>query len=362
MPTPVDSVLAEPLFIGVLTNSNELVDPDYSIDLETMNISYNQLKTLFYANASRHFNVSRTTGFNEYLNFANKKQVDSDGVLMPFNLLDFVVQKMAEKRGIPASALSSNSIIASTKAALKYKSLVQFEGCLKALTLYEVKDMLISNNTIVPSQNSIDEASVCLVLKALYQDIPSNLTVGVNFRYAVKIPGYVNLNSEDPMAKVAGPKNAKSEGKEKDDDNNMGGNEEEKPNGDKKKVKEEAEIPMKVAKKMTEEDMNKENVFFKQEEEEDNDDDDDEDEYFENPKKPHYSRDEKNYYDKSTPEKEPSVRFFNLKEKNNNESDKLVNSILHQIMSLNDEDNEENDDEMMDFQNDEDTIAGWSNN
>lgn len=169
--------------------------PEYIVNLQTTDLSEHDFLQLFFNYSTNHFNINSANTFSKLISLKDKRFVSSANQLVPFNFVQLVLSKLAEKNSLTDNSINALKKLTAQKLAGQINSLAQVRGFQKALTWYETIDLLISSNAIAVSSNPLAVANSLLTVQFIFVEPSSNLSLAINYNYNVSIPGYSNLNS-----------------------------------------------------------------------------------------------------------------------------------------------------------------------
>lgn len=156
-----------------------------SIDLDLIDITFEQFIDTFYSNTSGSFQINPTAIDKDILKFSSQTVTDDDGV-QPFNLLDFVLACVEENSQITRNNLHPSALITLQKDIFKYNSLVDVKGTVNALKWKEVLSVLHQLGTLRHPDELICFKVIFYYKNECFSKVPVPITF--NFRVSGLAP------------------------------------------------------------------------------------------------------------------------------------------------------------------------------
>jgi hypothetical protein len=188
----------ENVILAVLSNAAIPPDsPDYTIDLQSVDISQKEFLDLFFHYSTNHFHINSSNTFSKYISLKDKQFISNANQLIPFNFNQTVLSKLAEKDSKTNNSVNTLSKMTALKASTQINTLAHVRGFQQSMTWYETIDLLLSSNIISASSNPLAVGIAGLTVQFVFVEPASNLSLAINYHYNVSIPGYTSVKSAE---------------------------------------------------------------------------------------------------------------------------------------------------------------------
>ena len=188
------------IILAIISNVTQPPEKiDHTVDLTSTDISENDFLQIFFNYSTHHFHINNSNSHNYLLSLKNKLYISHANQKIAFNLPQLVISHLSNAEYLTNNSISSLSKLSALKQASHIHSLAQVRGFQKALTWFEIIDLLISSDIIAHSSNPLDVAYTHLTVQFIFVEASTNMSIAINFNFNVAMPCYTNPHHGPPI-------------------------------------------------------------------------------------------------------------------------------------------------------------------
>ena len=177
--------------LAALSNSPSDKNPDVSISLNTIYLSWKDFTALFFRSPSGAFYISPSNSNVNAVSFYSQTYETTYNKNVMFNLADQIRKAWSKKNNKPESAIPAKINIALDRQSFLTKSLASICGDFVGLSYDEALSSLLGNG-VISIGTSEDSATIAFLVDYQYYFEPLDTTLLTTFSYVTSIPCFKN--------------------------------------------------------------------------------------------------------------------------------------------------------------------------